>query len=75
MRVLRSSPEELDKLVKKYEDQIIEIKKNALRMSWYMRGGASYEDILNMSLSERSSISEIIESNMEITKKNQIPFF
>jgi hypothetical protein len=75
MRVLRSSPEELDKLVKKYEDQIIEIKKNALRMSWYMRGGASYEDILNMSLSERSSINEIIESNMEITKKNQIPFF
>lgn len=44
-------------------------------MSWYMRGGASYEDILNMSVSERSSIAEIIESNMEITKKNQIPFF
>lgn len=75
MRVLRSKPEELDKLIKSYEDQVIEIKKNALRMSWYMRGGASYEDILNMSLSERSSISEIIESNMEITKKNQIPFF
>jgi hypothetical protein len=75
MRVLRSSPEELDKLVKKYEDQIIEIKKNALRMSWYMRGGASYEDILNMSILERSSINEIIEANMEITKKNQIPFF
>jgi len=75
MRVLRSSPEELNKLVKKYEDQIIEIKKNALRMSWYMRGGASYVDILNMSVSERSSINEIIESNMEITKKNQIPFF
>jgi hypothetical protein len=75
MRVLRSSPEELDKLVKKYEDQIIEIKKNALRMSWYMRGGASYVDILNMSITERSSINEIIESNMEITKKNQIPFF
>jgi hypothetical protein len=75
MRVLRSKPEELDKLIKSYEDQVIEIKKNALRMSWYMRGGASYEDILNMSLSERSSINEIIESNMEITKKNQIPFF
>ena len=44
-------------------------------MSWHMRGGASYEDILNMSVSERSSIAEIIESNMEITKKNQIPFF
>jgi hypothetical protein len=75
MRVLRSKPEELDKLIKSYEDQVIEIKKNSLRMSWYMRGGASYEDILNMSVLERSSINEIIESNMEITKKNQIPFF
>jgi hypothetical protein len=44
-------------------------------MSWYMRGGASYVDILNMSITERSTINEIIESNMEITKKNQIPFF
>ena len=75
MRVLRSKPEELDKLIKSYDDQVIEIKKNSLRMSWYMRGGASYEDILNMSVLERSSINEIIESNMEITKKNQIPFF
>ena len=75
MRVLRSKPEELDKLIKSYDDQVIEIKKNSLRMSWYMRGGASYEDILNMSVLERSSINEIIEANMEITKKNQIPFF
>lgn len=75
MRVLRSSPEELDKLIKSYEDQVIEIKKNALKMSWFMRGGVSYEDILNMGISERNSINEIIESNMEITKKNQIPFF
>lgn len=44
-------------------------------MSWFMRGGVSYEDILNMGILERNSINEIIESNMEITKKNQIPFF
>jgi len=44
-------------------------------MSWYMRGGVSYEDILNMSSIERQQISEIIENNMEITKKSQIPFF
>jgi len=44
-------------------------------MSWYMRGGVSYEDILNMSSFERQQISEIIENNMEITKKSQIPFF
>lgn len=44
-------------------------------MAWYMRGGASYEDILNMSVSERNAINAIIENNLEVTKKSQMPFF
>jgi hypothetical protein len=44
-------------------------------MSWNMRGGASYEDILNMSKAEREEINALIESNLEITKKNNIPYF
>lgn len=44
-------------------------------MAWYMRGGASYEDILNMSTTERKDINEIIESNLDVTKKSQLPFF
>lgn len=44
-------------------------------MSWYMRGGVSYTDVLNMSLSERKTISKIIDQNLETTKKSQMPFF
>lgn len=44
-------------------------------MSWYMRGGATYEDILNMSEPERNAIASIIESNLETTKKSKLPFF
>lgn len=44
-------------------------------MAWHMRGGASYEDILNMSLTEREAIHEIIQNNMEVTKKTQLPYF
>ena len=51
------------------------IKKNALSLSWYMRGGASYSDILNMSSQERKDITELINSNLETTKKTQMPFF
>jgi len=40
-----------------------------------MRGGASYEDILNMSNEERIAISQIIEEHMDVTKKSQLPFF
>jgi len=57
------------------EKECGEIKKNALSLSWYMRGGVSYEDILNMSYEERSHISKIIEGNMETTKKSNLPFF
>ena len=44
-------------------------------MAWYMRGGASYTDILNMSTEERAEISRLIEEHLEITKKSQMPFF
>ncbi len=40
-----------------------------------MRGGASYEDILNMSREERDMIAELINSNLEVTKSSKLPFF
>jgi len=40
-----------------------------------MRGGVTYEDVLNMCDFERKSISELVENNLEITKKSNIPFF
>lgn len=39
-----------------------------------MRGGATYEDILNMSVYERRAITELIEENYETTKKTNLPF-
>lgn len=44
-------------------------------MAWYMRGGISYNDVLNLSTKEREFINEIIDNNLEVTKKTQIPFF
>ena len=44
-------------------------------MAWSMRGGASYEDILNMSSDERKAISKLIEDNLETTKKSGMPYF
>ena len=40
-----------------------------------MRGGISYNDVLNLSVTERKSISKLIEENMETTKKSGLPFF
>jgi hypothetical protein len=75
MTLLRLDPEALQKLIDDYERAVIDIKKGALQMAWYMRGGATYEDILNMSATERQQISQIIDDNLEATKKSGLPFF
>ena len=62
-------------MIDSMEHECNDIKKGALRMAWYMRGGASYEDILNMSQEERNTISSIIESNLETTKSTKMPCF
>lgn len=57
------------------EKDCIDIKNDSLKMSWFMRGGISYTDILNLSIEERKAINKIIEENLETTKNSQLPFF
>ena len=57
------------------DKEISEIRREALKMSWYMRGGISYEQVLQLSVSERKLIGEIVNDNMETTKKSGLPFF
>lgn len=63
------------KLIEDMESEAAGIKRTALKYSWYMRGGASYEDILNMSTTERDAIGKIIDENLETTKKSGLNFF
>jgi hypothetical protein len=65
----------VQKLIDGYEAAVNDIKKSAMSMAWYMRGGATYEDILNMSTTEREQLKELIDSNLEVTKKSGLPFF
>ena len=75
MRLLHLDHAGVKKLIDDMEKDTIAIKQNAIRMAWHMRGGASYEDILNMSIDERNAINKIIEDNLETTKKSNLPFF
>jgi hypothetical protein len=57
------------------DKEVIEIRREALRMAWYMRGGCTYDQILNLGSAERRIIGEIVKDNMETTKKSGLPFF
>ena len=51
------------------------LRQEAFKMCWYMRGGLTYDQALQLSYTERSLISELIKENLETTKKSGLPFF
>jgi hypothetical protein len=57
------------------EKEVKIIKTNALRTVWYMRGGISYAESMNLTADERDIIDDIIKENFETTKKSGLPFF
>jgi hypothetical protein len=52
-----------------------QIRREALKMSWFMRGGISYDQVLTLGIQEREIINELINENLETTKKSGLPFF
>jgi hypothetical protein len=57
------------------EKETLVIRKEALQMAWYMRGGLTYDQALQLSVSERTLINNLIKDNLETTKKSGLPFF
>jgi len=72
---LTLSNEEIVSLLNDYDKETKAIKKDALKLSWYMRGGLTYDDIMVLSTTEREWIGDIIKDNLETTKKSGLPFF
>jgi hypothetical protein len=57
------------------EKEARSIREEALRFSWWMRGGLSYEDAMMLGQVEKDIINEIIKDNMKSTKDSGLPFF
>lgn len=57
------------------ETQTRNIRLDVLKLCWYMRGGVTYDEAMQMSKSERDIIDEIVKDNLETTKKSGLPFF
>ena len=62
-------------MVDRMDQEAKDIRQQSLKMSWYMRGGASYEDVLQMSSQERDLLTKLIKENLETTKSSKLPFF
>jgi len=65
----------LDKFIQEFEKDAKALKEELLRYCWFMRGGLSFAESLNLTLEDREIIVKIIEKNMETTKESGLPFF
>jgi hypothetical protein len=68
-------PEGITKLIEQQDKEVNSIREDVLKMCWYMRGGVTYEEGMNLSVSERNIVSAIIKDNLETTKKSGLPFY
>lgn len=62
-------------MVDAMEKETRDIRLDVLKLCWYMRGGVTYEEAMQMSQSERAIINEIVKDNYETTKKSGLPHF
>ena len=67
--------EEIVELIDQMEKESSDIRQEALRLAWYMRGGLTYDQALQLSSSERGLINDLIKANLETTKKTGLNFF
>lgn len=75
IRLLTLDADEIAALVDGMEKEANDIRHEALTLSWYMRGGLSYNDALHLSVSERKEVNSIIKDHLDTTKKSGLPFF
>jgi hypothetical protein len=62
-------------MVDQMDKEANDMRQEAIKVAWYMRGGISYEQALQLSVGERTAISGLIKENLETTKKTGLPFF
>jgi hypothetical protein len=51
------------------------IRSEMLKICWFMRGGVTYEEAMQLSHKERNMVGVLVKENLETTKKSGLPFF
>ena len=62
-------------MIDQMEKECNDIRQEALKMAWYMRGGLPYDQAMQLGVADRVLINSIIKENLETTKKSGLPFF
>ena len=69
------SNEEIIRELEKLDKESRSIKNELIRITWWMRGGITYEQAFNLGNKERQMVNELIKDNIETSKKTGVPIF
>jgi hypothetical protein len=61
--------------LKDFENESKNLKLELFKVCWFMRGGVTWQEALNLSPEERTVVSQLVKENMDTTKKTGQPFF
>ena len=74
-RLLIANREQISAYIDSLDQEVEGIRAESFRLAWYLRGGGTYNDVMNMSAQERRLIGELAKENIETTKKSNLPWF
>jgi hypothetical protein len=72
---LSQTDSDIIKTIKDMEADTKNLKHELLKICWFMRGGVTYNEALEMGNTDRKIIADIVKDNLETTKKTGQPFF
>ena len=73
--MLTKDNSDIVKHLKSLESETKNLKMELLKMTWYMRGGLTWQEALNLAPDERELVASLVKDNLETTKKSGQPFF
>lgn len=74
-RLLTQDNDRIVTTIDRMEKEANAIRADVLKLCWYMRGGLTYSDAMNLSPNERGLIGGLIKENLDTTKKTGLPHF
>ena len=64
----------IEEYLVRLENEIKEFKTELVRISWYMRGGVTVDQLLHQySYDDRKSMYEVVKENVDISKETNMP--
>jgi len=67
---LQLTPEQLVEVLEGYEKDVKAIKRDALQIAWFMKGGVDYDSAMAFGKQDKEIVKDIIKETVEAAKKN-----